>query len=64
MGQCDTPKELILPPAGDSARQLSEAPCRPSNCIFMSSRPKLAHSSGHYCPWPLPEEHEQTTPWP
>jgi hypothetical protein len=22
-------------------------------CIFMSSRPKLAHSSGYYCPWPL-----------
>jgi hypothetical protein len=25
-------------------------PCRPSNCIFMSSRPKPAHSSGYYCP--------------
>ena len=33
-------------------------------CIFMSSRPKLAHSSGYRRSWPLPDKHEQTTPWP
>jgi hypothetical protein len=33
-------------------------------CVFMSSRPKLAHSSGNYCPRLLPDEHGQTTPSP